>query len=168
MIILDDKGNDVSNNANELKKIGVLKCYVSKDVLDEIIWILKIKGNYNYEKLDKMDYYCVYVGLTKSKKGFAKRIVKQNINGNVKVSTLRKSLKAIFKIGKSKFKVNDVLDKKSIFVIIPISDINKVKQEKFNEINKKNFYRLLNLNQNNLYDYDRYLSKIREKISNWR
>lgn len=168
MIILDNKGNNVTNNKTILGEIGVFKCFITKDSFEEICKILNIISIDNVEKFtyheNKIEYYCVYVGLTKSCKGFFKRIVKQHIDGNVNVSTLRKSLKGILEKGNSNFKVKNILENKTIFIITPINNINRITKEKIDEINRDNFYRPLNLNDNYYYKKDVQMIKIKEAI----
>ncbi len=157
MNIYDNSGKDITNNANALKEIGIYKFYVKKEVLDEILNVLKIKNCKNIEKYpyskNGEEYFCIYVGQTKSEKGFSQRVIKENVNGSINVSTLKKSLKAILDSSGSNLNVKDIFDKKSIFVVTPISDAKILNQEKRNEINKDNCFRPLNI-KNNYYKDD--------------
>ncbi len=166
MNIYDNSGKDITNNANFLKQIGIYKFYVKKEVLDEIFNQLEIKNYKNIEKYPNLElgeeYFCIYVGQTRSKKGFYKRIIKQHVNGNSRISTLRKSLKGILR--NSNLKISEIFKDKSMFVIIPISNVDLILDKEFEEINKNNLYRPLNLNDNNYYKSDLFYESVRDYI----
>lgn len=137
------------NNAYLQSNMGVYKFFVTEDVLKIIISKLGLDDSVYSEietlELDGVTYYCVYVGQTKSKKGFYGRIVRNHLNGTKRRSTLRKSLEGVLK--DETITLNEVYADKSIFVIIPENDKSKIDDLEYEEINKK-YYRMLNLDGN--------------------
>ncbi|MBR2870256.1 MAG: hypothetical protein IKB98_02595 [Clostridia bacterium] len=75
---------------------GVYKWWCKQAEIEQLLKPLGIEWQDVNRHLEKKgDVYCFYVGQTKNKKGFAKRIKGQHLR-LTKNSTLRRSLKALF------------------------------------------------------------------------
>ena len=130
---------EINDNRGLLgKDIGVYKWWCEKNIL---VSILKKLGK-SFSEVEnflerKNNLYCFYVGQTKNKKGFNKRIKGQHLR-STKNSTLRRSLFALLENEKA---INDFLD--YCFVSVEKLSVDEIDKKEKKQIN--DFLRILNL-----------------------
>lgn len=168
----DKQGKLIDATSKTLKKKGIYKLFVNENKFNEIISILKLENKIDISKIEidfETGYLCVYVGQTRCGGGFYQRIIENHLSNSYKISTLRRTLKAIFDKNDT---VNEILNKNSFFVIIPVDkNINNFKKvindKEKEEINK--FQRILNIKENEFYKNNKsHYVDVRAKIKKLR
>ena len=137
------------------KDIGIYKWWCDKDKIETLLNPLDKK----WQEVEKMlesngYYYCFYVGQTKNKNGFAKRIKGQHLR-STKNSTLRRSLLVLFG---SENEIDSFLS--SCFVSVEKLATDKIDEKEKEQINY--YLRLLNLDD--LKDTDKDFEEVRRNI----
>lgn len=129
----------IKRTRGSLKKdIGVYKWWCDKSKIEQLLKPLNKRWKEVKDFLESNgDLFCFYVGQTKNKQGFAKRIKGQHLR-SIKNSTLRRSLVALFN---SEDETNSFLDK--CYLSMETLDASEIDEKEKFEINKK--LRLLNL-----------------------
>lgn len=148
--IISDDGEIV--NASELRGSpnfqtlycrGYYKWWANKDdflrILDKLeLDFISIENDVEKQQNEKGNLYCIYLGIA-AKETFKNRIIGCHINGNLKGSTLRKSLAAMFRCDEPyEATVNKWIDKFFIqWFPYPTPSLDKPSNEDYAKIHGK-------------------------------
>ena len=167
--------NNRAKNVNLPKKKGIYKWWCKKDLIKNFLLQLDLNNKSN-EIIGKMEqsgeYYCFYVGQTKSEKGLAGRIKSQHIGKQGKAnpnkgsaigsSTLRRSINALKNGGRSfdEDYVDNILN--NCLVEWKALEEDEINEEEKKQINSN--LRLFNLDDLDNANKGKGFIKLREEI----